>query len=696
MATPQESESTDVKDTPEEKKSESDEDQEERRDFGKQFEEEVKSFLEDKFQFHSVKNNIHIAPKGSSNEIDVCGRFQNTLFIFWCTAAGRRIGRNLREKILATKQRAKIVLENYKSIPEYRECESVVFIFITKKIEVPEANIELLEDNVPKIWYADEHVLEYYADLYDKIGKYAVFNFLADFNIRPPLKEQLYLTALRTKLGKYAVYSFYVRPKHLLKFAYVARRRSKKENFYQRMLEKSRIKKIQSFLDAGGVFPTNLIISLKEGERNFEVIECPGLPKHVDIGILNIKNSYNACWIIDGQHRLYSFAKSTSNTMIPCIAFDDIPSEDERSFFIVINKKQKPIQADLLWDLSGKIDPSTNEELRDWIISNIVRKLSSKEPFIEKIYIPVYGSKTGKSINMAAFCNGIVNAGLTSRITSNCIGIENPLNCIDVEDLFSIENSRRMVNRISGVLERYFGLLSESSNEDHKRYIFGNAGIPIMLYLLEPIVAKIGRIPSELDLEKYTDCIKKFFKENYHIPESMKKLRIETTSEGTRKDIAKQIGLYIRRETKDRGFWPKMEELDYVSEIISMERRIAKLIANKLSQVTTSWEKQRVPDEIYKKARRQSEAEGTDFDENLDLGDEKNIIMRKDNWEEIFKNIFVCRDGLHEKEVELAFHYLSKVRNPQAHGKSYILTKEDFDQCNIYLQKLNRIVPEIV
>ncbi len=537
-----------------------------RRDFGREFEEEVKLFLEEKFRFEAVKKNIHIAPEGKSNEVDVCGRRGDILFVFQCRAAGRRSNPNLIEKIMATRERAKIVLENYKNVPEYSSCKFVVFVFITKKIDLPDAQKRLLEEGSPKIWYANESVLEYYSDLYDKIGDFAVYNFLADFGIRPDKSEQMYVTALRSKLGNYNVYSFYVRPKQLLKFSYVARRRSSKEDFYQRMLEKSRIKKIQNYLDSGGIFPTNLIISLKSGEQEFRKINCPELPRHVDIGILTIKNSYNACWIIDGQHRLYSFAKSRSRAMVPCIAFNNLSIEDEKSFFVSINKKQKPIQPDLLWDLAGKMNPSNNEEQIEWIISNIVRKLYFREPFKEKIYIPVYGSKSGKSINMAAFCNGILNSRISLEITPNCVGNLNPL-------FANIPEAT--VNRVSSALEKYFNGLNSFLGEQYKNFIFGNAGIPIMLYLLEPIIARIGKIPKIEDLNKYIFVIKKFFEETYSLPEQIDSLGNETTSEGSRKNMAKQIGDYIKRELNDKDFWPKMEESDFVNDIISMERRLA-------------------------------------------------------------------------------------------------------------------------
>jgi len=659
----------------------------EKKDYGKQFEEEVKTFLKEKLQFLDVNGgaNFHIASNGRKNQIDACGRYGSALFIFECKASGKKTKKNLRQDIFATRERARIALENYKNIPEYNRCKIVKFIFITKKIEIPETEKRLFRDGKkPHIWYADEKLLEYYSDLYEKIGEYAIYNFLADYGIRPPEDEQLKVAAIKTKIGRYKVYTFYVQPKKLLKFAYVARRRSLKENFYQRMLDKSRIKNIQQFLDKGGIFPTNIIISLKKGEKTFEKIDNLGITKDLEIGILTIKNSYNACWIIDGQHRLYSFARSKSNDLIPCIAFDEISIEDERGFFLAINREQKPIQPDLIWDLEGLANPDDPKG----IISNIVRTLNNREPFLDKIYIPVKGSRSGKLVNMAAFCNGIKNASLIKQITPNCIGIENPL----FTSVTSI-----ITNRIAGVLERYFTLLGENLSDNHKSFVFGNAGIPIMLYLLEPIVARIGRIPTTNDLEKYTILIASFFKENYSMPDALKKLREETNSEGARKSIAKQIGVCIRKGTKDKNFWPKMEQIEFVSEIIDMERRIASLISSTLSQITTSWEKQKVPYSIYKIAKKRMEKDETCFNENLDLGDELQIIIRKDNWEDVFENIFINKNGfLNQDELKLAFSYLSKIRNPGSHGKSVVFSKEDLNQCRIYLQKFSRVVPEII
>jgi DNA sulfur modification protein DndB len=656
----------------------------EKRNIGSEFEEEVKSFISEKLNFEDVMGGpgFHIAPPGKANQTDVCGRFGNYLFVFQCKASGRITKKDLREQILATRERARITIENYKRIKEYLNCNFVIFVFITKKIIIPDEHKSLLEYGNPKIWYADEHTLEYYSDLSDKIGDYATYNFLADFGVRPSKSEQLKVTALKTTFGKYNVYNFYSNPKELIKFSYVARRRSTKENYYQRMLEKSRIRNITKFIDSGGIFPTNIIISIKGGKTKFKKIDCNDISPNLEIGTLSIEDSYNACWIIDGQHRLYSFANSKSENQIACIAFDNINIEEERSFFLEINREQKPIQADLIWDLEGLAKPESERG----IISNIVRTLNNRKPFLDKIYIPVKGSRIGKIINMAAFCNGIINSRITKPITPNCVGMLNPLHDNTV---------RTMVNRTASVLERYFSSIDEYFDEIHKQFMFCNAGVPIMLYLLEPIVANIGRIPSYRDFHDYIKAMKDFFSNNYPNIDDIRKLREETNSEFGRKSVAKQMGLFIRKIRKDYEFWPKMEETDLDIEIRVMERRIGKFIQKELLSLSSSWEKQRVPQPISEVAKMKMRSDGTPFDENLDLGDEKAIIIRKDNWNDIFKKQFINKNGFEtQEELNLAFQYLSKIRNPAIHMKSFIPSKDTISQCRIYLNKFDRIIPD--
>lgn len=665
----------------------------EKIDIGRSFEEEVKTFLKETLMLSDVNGgpNFDIAPSGSRNQIDACGRHGEVLFVFECKASGKKIVKDLRTDILATATKAKIAFENYRNIPEYRDCRIFRFVFITKRIKTSDIQKQLCRDQ--HMYYEDENLLEYYTELNEKIGDYAIYNFLSDFGIYPPQNEQLKVCAIKAKIGDHNAYSFYVHPRDLLKYSYVARRRVGKEDFYQRMLDTTRIKKIKKFLDEGGIFPTNIILSLKNKDAHFNMhfkkFDVKDEVSGSEAGILSIEGSYDAFWIIDGQHRLYSFAGSKSNDMVSCIAFENISIEKERSFFLEINREQRPIQADLIWDLEGLSSPDSYRG----IISNIAHTLNKDEkgPFFYKIYIPLYGSKIDKIVNMAALCNGINNASLVKEIAPNFLGMGNPL----ARDI--TEKPWTVTKRISDVLSKYFTLLKESLDEDHQDFVLGNAGVPIMLYVLEPIVAHIRRIPSSGELQKYVYAITDFFKVYYSKPSELKKLKSETNSEGARKNLAREIGLSIRREIKDRNFWPEMEQDEFVESIIDIERRIANLIASKLSEVNIGWERQRTPESIYHKAKERMAIDGTNFEDNLSLGDELNIILRKDNWTEVFAEMFIGKNKFENlEELKLAFTYLSKIRNPHAHGKTIIHSKEDLDQCDVHLRRFEKIIPIII
>ena len=69
------------------------------------------------------------------------------------------------------------------------------------------------------------------------------------------------LPALRVHLPKDTpAYLFWCDPNDLLKVAYVARRETGREKYYQRMLNSTRIKNIRTFISDGEIFPNNIIV----------------------------------------------------------------------------------------------------------------------------------------------------------------------------------------------------------------------------------------------------------------------------------------------------------------------------------------------------------------------------------------------------------------------------------------------------
>lgn len=104
----------------------------------------------------------------------------------------------------------------------------------------------------------DEHDLEYYENLVSHLGPAARYQFLADTlpgKTVPGL--ELRLPAIKTKMGGFNCYSFSITPDYLLKISYVSHRSKGKKSdvsTYQRMLHKSRLKKIREYITEDGIF----------------------------------------------------------------------------------------------------------------------------------------------------------------------------------------------------------------------------------------------------------------------------------------------------------------------------------------------------------------------------------------------------------------------------------------------------------
>ncbi|EHZ5706344.1 DGQHR domain-containing protein, partial [Enterococcus faecalis] len=129
---------------------------------------------------------------------------------------------------------------------------------------------------------------------------------------------------------------------------------------YQRVIKKSRLESIQSFVDEGGFFPNSLIINIDKQGLLFDRSSSQVDDSISKLGILHLPNIYRSAYIIDGQHRLYGYANSeyaTSNT-VPVVAFVDLDKKEQVKLFMDINENQKAVsknlrttlQADLLWE----------------------------------------------------------------------------------------------------------------------------------------------------------------------------------------------------------------------------------------------------------------------------------------------------------------------------------------------------------
>lgn len=134
---------------------------------------------------------------------------------------------------------------------------------------------------------------------------------------------------------KYALVTFYATPEALLSRAYVLRSnswRNPDDYIYQRHLKKEKVEKIREYLNTNGQsFPNNIILTLRNDSVSFS-FENKGEPISLKLseegyftyqdnkGVthklegenrtikLTITDQYGTIGIIDGQHRLFSYA----------------------------------------------------------------------------------------------------------------------------------------------------------------------------------------------------------------------------------------------------------------------------------------------------------------------------------------------------------------------------------------------------
>jgi len=211
----------------------------------------------------------------------------------------------------------------------------------------------------------DDNDLRYYEDLVFHLGSAARYQFLADLL---PGKEipglKLRLPAIRLKIAGGDAYMFSISPEFLLKISYVSHRqkgRGSDIDTYQRMMRRSRLKRIREFIEAKGVFPTNIVVNFESKRLQFSRTKQED---HADVdtesgllGWLDIRPAYKSAWIIDGQHRLFGYSGTSraAKSRLAVLAFSGLKASDQAGMFININSKQKSVKQSLLQELYAEL-----------------------------------------------------------------------------------------------------------------------------------------------------------------------------------------------------------------------------------------------------------------------------------------------------------------------------------------------------
>lgn len=318
----------------------------------------------------------------------------------------------------------------------------------------------------------NESDLEYYETLVHHLGPAARYQFLSELvpgKTIPGLEMRV--PAVRTKMGAYECYTFSIAPEYLLKVAYVAHRTARDSDIdtYQRMLTRSRLKKIAEYIRSGpdAMFPTNIVINFEKSQTGrpsvvFERARQEDGAEGAIFGWLTLRPAYKSAWIIDGQHRLYAYsyagAAAASKGRLSVLAFSGLPGRIQQKLFVDINSEQKRVNRNLLLELHP--DLHRNDGDLRWrtkaIISKAIQEVNddADSPLFDRILLATTPKTDIRCITLTSVFGALEKPGFFSySARANQIVTPGP---------FWAAKDDRIIVRTAGVLNSWFGAIRDA------------------------------------------------------------------------------------------------------------------------------------------------------------------------------------------------------------------------------------------
>lgn len=331
-------------------------------------------------------------PKTPTSQIDVVAIDKEVAIAIECKSAVEYKKRpQFQEELGKFVQIKEGFLKSVKSLYAPEVKKQCIYIMVLNKILLSENDRERAKKS--NVILFDEKDLSYYESLVGHLGEAAKYQILADML---PGKEiaglSIRIPAIKTKMGGYNCFTFSISPEYLLKISYVSHRSKGKAsdiNTYQRMLAKTRLKKIKDYISEDGIFPTNIILNFERGRLNFEKIKQEtDTSDDLEVGVqgwLDIKPAFKSAWIIDGQHRLFAYSgheKSLKSKLV-VLAFEGLKPSKQAELFIDINAKQKSVKQSLLQELYAELHWDSDDTLVriSAIISKAIQDLNTDPEF---------------------------------------------------------------------------------------------------------------------------------------------------------------------------------------------------------------------------------------------------------------------------------------------------------------------------
>lgn len=481
------------------------------------------------FKYMSRDENftIQYGDKTETQQIDVFAMDEDVAIILECKSSFNNESVKVRcfkkDIDAVTSQRMKIS-QLIRNAADNKDL-TVVFAFAFENIEPN--NVDKERMNSKGIKYLTNDKVEYYSSLVRQLGDVARYQFQADLLANkkiPSINSEVF--AIKSKVGKNYCYTFSIEPDRLLKLGYILHHKRNDDNettTYQRILKKTRLKSIRKFVEEGGYFPNSLIVNINTGKKTlkFNPSSTKVLPgSKTNIGILELPQKYKSIYIIDGQHRLYSYADSKSNlakkVTVPVVAFVNLSGDDQLDMFMNINQNQKSVSANLRITLEAdlKFGSSNLADAAVGLKNRVALTLGEKEnsPLFGRVLVGEESSKETKIISLTSICNGLNR--------TNIIGKFDEHDAIKGQfGLFYSSGKDKTIEleRISDFLFKYFNYIKDNCRDEwykgksDKPIICSPDGTDSLIWILGDILDHIKLKHPNATYKNYYDLSEEYF-----------------------------------------------------------------------------------------------------------------------------------------------------------------------------------------
>lgn len=598
-------------------------------------------------------------------QIDACGGWDDVLLVLECKQSGSDTA-SIHSDINTLRGKQPGIRRAFRAIAKYETYRRIEFAIVTRNIRFTEGDHRIAKEK-PPVHLIDIQTLTYYQKLQSLIGRGALFNFLGELGISPRDITMPRLPAFKVRLTKNLPgYLFWCEPHKLIEIAYVARRESGRAEFYQRMLTAPRLKNIRDFIQKGNIFPNNIIVAFdKRPEFRRKLGYETEWPPWLQFGELVFPNSYRSCWIIDGQHRLFSFGQLDPNPTgqkLAVFAFEPISEARQASFFIQINKEQKAVSPDLIWDLEGEMSPDTPRGR----IANCVKHLNSISPLNDTVSLPLSGASGKRPLKMSGVCIDFLETGLLNDRTQHMTQTQhNPLAHRVTLD--------RIPQRVASAVAEFLSQVRGCSTQNiWERIFLKPGGITVAIHIYEQILIGVVHRPSNTELKPYAEALVAAFSDLAPTQQGINNFaRDHLSSYAQRRQVLSQIIHAMQQRMNDHEFGKARVKTSEPLEqrFARFERRLAETTFDRLSIANVDDLKQKTHQSIWTAVSNRMDP-NKPLHEAPTLGEIREIISRKDNAKVMMPLFTDSEEGFGDSDgVLAALQGIIRFRNAMDHGR---------------------------